>query len=139
MCADKMINIFTYSKRARSLILHFMFCALVAYALENISGIPFIGWWFIVINIFEFLFFGKDKLRAKQGWSRTPESTFLIMGLLGAFPAILIGRKFFKHKTTSRKFILPMWTLFIIQIMFAIAYIEQTTVKGKKFLDFLTF
>lgn len=134
-----MINLFTHSTKIRSFTLHFLFCALAAYALQNVSGIPFIGWWFIIVNVFEFLFFGKDKLRSKLKWSRTPESTFLVMGLLGAFPAILIGRKVFQHKTTSRKFILPMWTLFIVQILVALAYIEQSTVKGTKFLDFLSF
>ena len=133
-----MILAFTHSTKTRSFIYHLLICVSIAYFLAGEFEIPFIGWWFIVTNIFEFTMFGKDKLRAKMDWSRTPESTFLIMGLLGAFPAILAGRKLFKHKTTKKEFVIPMWILFIIQVILAIAYIEQTSVKGEKMLSFLS-
>tara|TARA_R110000868_G_scaffold218576_2_gene469291 strand:- start:213665 stop:214057 length:393 start_codon:yes stop_codon:yes gene_type:complete len=124
--------------KLKSLLLHLIFCGAVTFALDGQASLPFIAWWFAVINVFEFAMFGKDKLRAKMSWSRTPESTFLIMGLLGAFPAILAGRKAFNHKTTKKEFIIPMWSLFILQIVLAIAYIENVAVKGTKFLGFVS-
>jgi len=134
-----MVALLTHSTKLRSFFLHFFFCLSLSYILSGALNLPFIAWWFIVLNSFEFLMFGKDKLRAKMKWSRTPEITFLLMGLLGAFPAILAGRKIFSHKTTKKEFVIPMWILFIIQVLMAIAYLEKETVKGEKLLSFLSF
>ena len=132
-----MINLITNSVKIRSLTLHVVTCWLLTYILDDKLVMPFIAWWFVVVNCFEFLMFGKDKLRARMQWSRTPESTFLIMGLLGAFPGIFIGRYLFNHKTSKKKFYIPMWILFFIQLILAIAWVEHTTVKGPKVFDFI--
>jgi uncharacterized membrane protein YsdA (DUF1294 family) len=122
-----------------SILLHITCVMICVYTLRLQTGLDFIYGWFIVLNIVVFASFGKDKLSAKMGWRRTPETTFLTLGLFGAFPAILIGRKLFKHKTTKRKFIVPMWGLFIVQLIFATAYLEHVAVKDNKFLAPLIF
>jgi len=134
-----MINLLTNSTKIRSLCIHLVFCGIVTYVVNDKFVMPFIAWWFIVVNLFEFLMFGKDKLRAKMGWSRTPESTFLMMGLVGAFPGIFIGRIVFNHKTSKKQFYIPMWILFIIQLILALAWIEHNTVKGPKIFAFIPF
>jgi uncharacterized membrane protein YsdA (DUF1294 family) len=134
-----MINLITGSVKVRSLLIHLIFCSVLTYIIDDKLVMPFIAWWFIVVNIFEFFMFGKDKLRAKMNWRRTPESTFLIMGFLGAFPGIFLGRVAFRHKTSKKKFYIPMWILFFVQLIITIAWIEHTTVKGQKVFGFIPF
>lgn len=134
-----MINLVTNSIKVRSVLLHLLFCGLATYVVDDKLVMPFIAWWFVVVNVFEFFMFGKDKLRARMAWSRTPESTFLIMGFLGAFPGIFLGRVVFKHKTSKKKFYIPMFILFFVQVIIAIAWVEHNTVKGDKFFDFIPF
>ena len=81
--------------------------------------------WFIIINILTFVLFGLDKTRAQKGWSRTPETTFHILGFIGAFPAIFAGRTYFRHKTLKKGFIIPMWSLFALQLGIAIYMTTQ--------------
>jgi len=114
-----------------SIVLHVAIALSLAYFARVYFDIPFLYGWAAMLNVVVFLSFGKDKLSAKMGWSRTPEASFLVLGVLGAFPAILAGRKCFNHKTTKRKFIVPMWVLFAMQIIIAIAYVEHVAVKRK--------
>lgn len=129
---------FLHSVKSRSALYHVLTCALLTYLLDKAWDIPAIIWWFSVVNIFEFTMFGRDKWCAKNGWRRTPESTFHLMGALGGFPGIFAGRKFFKHKTVKKQFYIPMWILFAIQLLIALAYIEKTTTKNGTLLSFLT-
>lgn len=127
-----------YTTKGRSALYHILTCALFTYILDKAWDLPAIVWWFIALNIFEFLMFGKDKLCAIKGWRRTPESTFHLMGFLGGFPGIFMGRKVFKHKTSKKQFYIPMWILFALQVLLALAYIEQTTVKNGTLLGFIS-
>ncbi len=108
------------SLKIRSLIYHLTLVALLAWVASEVIIIEYIYSWFFAINIIVFVSFGVDKLFAKFGGSRTPEMTFHTLGLLGGFPAILVGRKFFNHKTSKMGFIIPMWILFFAQILFSV-------------------
>ncbi|MBP2153969.1 uncharacterized membrane protein YsdA (DUF1294 family) [Erwinia rhapontici] len=39
--------------------------------------------WFLLASVLTFLIYGGDKLAARKGWRRVPESTLLVFGLLG--------------------------------------------------------
>ena len=118
------------SVRSRSALSHLLISAFFTYLLDSVWDIPAIIWWFAVVNGFEFSIFGFDKWCAKRNRKRTPESTFHLMGVLGAFPAIFAGRKIFNHKTSKKNFTIPMWILFILQVLVALAYIESITTNG---------
>lgn len=102
-----------------SILLHMLVSAFAGYVIADWLGMGFLYGWFAAVNLVELLAFGKDKLASKLDLSRTPEMTFLTMGVLGAFPAILLGRKLFHHKTSKLAFVVPMWLLFIAQLAFA--------------------
>lgn len=107
-----------------SFSLHVAVILALAIYVEKLTGMHALYGWFIFANIINFLSFGKDKYAAKKGWSRTPESTFLWLSFLGAFPALFAGRKYFRHKTVKKGFILPMWALFILQLALVVAYLQ---------------
>jgi uncharacterized membrane protein YsdA (DUF1294 family) len=100
-------------KKKISLIKHLIAVMLVSILL--MTQIPLVFSILSAINAVCFISFGYDKKAASKDWGRVPERTFLTLGFLGAFPALLLGRKVFKHKTFKRKFIVPMWGLFILQ------------------------
>lgn len=55
--------------------------------------------WFLLASALTFLIYGGDKLAAREGWRRAPESTLLVFGLLGGWPGAIIGQQIFRHKT----------------------------------------
>lgn len=78
--------------------------------------------WVLSINIISFCIMGIDKFAAKmQSWNRIPEGTLLWISFCGGFLGFFIGRKAFNHKTTKKEFQLPMWIMFVIQ-MIIVAY-----------------
>lgn len=106
-------------------VISFSFHALLALGLavyvNVLLGLPVLAGWLVFVNVINFLSFGLDKYRAKKKWRRTPESTFLWLAFLGAFPALFLGRKAFRHKTVKKGFIWPMWLLFTLQLTLVLA------------------
>ena len=60
--------------------------------------------YFLVINLLTLALFARDKLKARQGQRRTPESTLIGTSLAGGWPAGVIGMAVFSHKTRNRGF-----------------------------------
>jgi len=110
-----------FSFKMLSIWLH-IFAAMVAtYLIGELLIIDYSYAWFAGISLVAFFSFGRDKLASKLNWGRTPEMTFHIVGLLGGFPGIFAGRTLFRHKTSKLAFIIPMWILFVCQVLF-VAY-----------------
>ena len=107
--------------KRRNLLLHIGIVAAVTLFASGSFTFPSLWVWLCSVNIWLFLVFGSDKLRAHKALRRTPETTFLTLAVLGGFPALFLGRKIFKHKTVKQEFIAPMWGLFILELG-AIAY-----------------
>jgi uncharacterized membrane protein YsdA (DUF1294 family) len=59
----------------------------------------------IVLNLSVMLLYRHDKIRARKGGRRTPESTLLWAALIAPFGAAY-GMRVFRHKTRHRKFLL---------------------------------
>lgn len=74
----------------------------------------------IAINIIAFVMYGNDKRKARKNKWRTPESTLLIIALIGGAYGAWGGMKVFRHKTKHRKFkiLVPLfavvWTLILM-------------------------
>ena len=99
-------------------VVYLLVAALVALGITMVLPmVDYIAAWFVTINISAFLAFARDKFAAKAGRSRTPEITLLTLGFAGGFPGVFLGRKVFNHKTKKLAFIIPMWTLFALQIV----------------------
>ena len=66
-----------------------------------------------VINVLTFVVYGWDKWRAKHEQWRVPESTLLVMAILGGAFGAWLGMTIFSHKTQHWKFriIVPLATI----------------------------
>lgn len=60
-------------------------------------------------SLLAFAAFGLDKRAARRGARRTPESTLLLLALLGG-PGALAAMRAFRHKTRKPRFALAAWT-----------------------------
>ena len=56
------------------------------------------------VNLFTFILYGVDKLKAKRGAWRISEATLLLIALLGGSLGALLGMELFRHKTKHWKF-----------------------------------
>ena len=93
----------------------------------------YILYYLIAINVITFLTYGIDKLKAKKGKWRIPESTLLLLAIIGGSIGAWLGIKVWHHKTLHKKFkyCIPLIVIAQIAIIFYIfreniqAYIYQ--------------
>lgn len=58
----------------------------------------------LIINVVTFIVYGIDKQKARRGKWRIPESTLLLLALMGGSIGAWFGLKMWRHKTKHRKF-----------------------------------
>lgn len=63
-----------------------------------------LGCLFLILNVWTFMVFGFDKLRAEAGSWRIAESTLLSLAFIGGSAGAVAGRRFFRHKTRKQPF-----------------------------------
>jgi len=64
-----------------------------------------IFWLYIlIINIVTFFIYGIDKYKAKKAMWRIPESTLLLLAVIGGSVGAYFGMKIWHHKTLHKKF-----------------------------------
>lgn len=64
----------------------------------------FIASYYILINLFAFILYYSDKIKAKKRLWRIPESTLLASALIGGGVGAYAAMKLFRHKTKHPKF-----------------------------------
>ncbi len=74
----------------------------------------------IFINIITFMVYGIDKLKAKKGKWRIPESTLLLLAIVGGSIGAWCGVKVWHHKTMHKKFRYGIPLIMTIQIVIII-------------------
>ena len=74
----------------------------------------------IFINIITFMVYGIDKLKAKKGKWRIPESTLLLLAIVGGSIGVWCGVKVWHHKTMPKKFRYGIPLIMTIQIVIII-------------------
>ena len=74
----------------------------------------------VIINAAAFLLMRADKLKARRGAWRIPESTLMSVAAIGGSVGALIGMYRFRHKTRHVKFTLGIPLILIAQIALAI-------------------
>ena len=79
-----------------------------------------VGGYLVVINLLTFIVYGIDKLKAKKGKWRIPESTLLLLALMGGSVGAWMGIKVWHHKTLHKKFKYGVPFIFILQIALCI-------------------
>lgn len=71
----------------------------------------------VAMNIVAFIMYGIDKYKAKQGEWRIPESTLLLLALLGGSIGALVGMKVWHHKTKHKKFYIGVPAIIALQLV----------------------
>ena len=74
----------------------------------------------LLINIVVFAAYGIDKRKAQKGKWRIPESTLLLLAVLGGALGALLGMRTFHHKTKHWKFKILVPLFLALQIALAV-------------------
>ncbi len=77
----------------------------------------------IILNIVSFLAFGADKWKAKKGKWRIPESTLMVLALVGGSIGAWCGMRVWHHKTMHAKFRYGLPAIFILQVVILLYFI----------------
>ena len=80
------------------------------------------------INAITFIVYGIDKLKAKKGKWRIPESTLLLLAIVGGSIGAWCGVKVWHHKTLHKKFRYGIPLIMVIQIGLGIYMITKAGV-----------
>ena len=89
----------------------------------------YILYYLIAINIITFFIYGIDKLKAKKGKWRIPESTLLLLAIIGGSIGAWLGIKVWHHKTLHKKFKCGIPLIVIVQIAIAV-YIFRENIQA---------
>ena len=69
-----------------------------------------------ILNVITFFLYGIDKWKAKKNRWRIPESTLLLLAVLGGSIGAWLGMKTWHHKTMHKKFKYGIPLIMILQI-----------------------
>ena len=69
------------------------------------------------VNLFTFFIYGIDKLKARKGGWRIPESKLMALAIFGGSIGALIGMSVWRHKTMHPKFKYGVPAILVLQIV----------------------
>jgi uncharacterized membrane protein YsdA (DUF1294 family) len=72
---------------------------------------------FALVNLWTFMLFGFDKIRAAQGTWRVSEGTLLAWAFLGGTIGAYAGRALFRHKTRKQPFSSHLHQTAMLQVL----------------------
>ena len=78
-----------------------------------------------ILNVITIFLYGIDKWKAKKDRWRIPESTLLLLAVLGGSIGAWLGMKIWHHKTMHKKFKYGVPLILVLQIG-ALFYFLQT-------------
>ena len=73
-----------------------------------------------MVNVVAFVTYGIDKLKARRNQWRIPESTLLLLAMIGGSIGAWIGLKVWRHKTLHKKFKYGIPLIIVVQIALCI-------------------
>ena len=71
---------------------------------------------FALVNLWTFLLFGLDKVRARAGSSRVSEGALLTWAFFGGTIGAYTGRALFRHKTHKQPFSSHLHQIALVQV-----------------------
>lgn len=77
-----------------------------------------------IINIVTLIVYGVDKLKAKRHQWRIPESTLILLAVIGGSIGALLGMKIWHHKTKHKKFKYGIPIILALQLALAVYIIN---------------
>ncbi len=69
------------------------------------------------VNLLAFIVFGLDKKKAEKDKWRVPESTLIMLAVLGGSAGALAGMLVFRHKTKKAKFMIGIPVILLLQVL----------------------
>ncbi len=91
----------------------------------------------VIINIVTLIVYGVDKLKAKRHQWRIPESTLILLAVIGGSIGALLGMKIWHHKTKHKKFKYGIPIILALQLALAV-YIMYSTFASSDLLSFMS-
>jgi len=79
--------------------------------------------YFLIINIVDFVLMGIDKSKARKQTWRIPESTLILVALIGGSLGAWIGMYTFRHKTRHKVFVIGIPLLLLVHFIITISII----------------
>ena len=88
----------------------------------------YILYYLAAINVITFIVYGIDKLKAQKGKWRIPESTLLLLAVVGGSIGAWCGMKTWHHKTLHKKFKYGLPFIITLQIALMI-YLSSLDIR----------
>ena len=79
----------------------------------------------IGVNVITFVVYGIDKLKAKKGKWRVPETTLLLLAIVGGSVGAWCGVKVWHHKTMHLKFKYGIPLIMAMQVGFLVCLMTK--------------
>jgi uncharacterized membrane protein YsdA (DUF1294 family) len=79
---------------------------------------PLVGAAYLAMSLVCFCSYALDKSAARKGERRTPESTLLMLGLLGGWPGAVLAQQWLRHKTVKQPFRQMFWFTVVANLAF---------------------
>ena len=73
-------------------------------------------YYFLAVNIIAFIVYGIDKLKARKNLWRIPETTLLLLAVIGGSVGAWLGMRVWHHKTMHLKFKYGIPAILALQI-----------------------
>jgi len=70
------------------------------------------------MSLITFIAYGYDKLRARGGGRRVPESLLHVLELLGGWPGAIVGSQIFHHKRIKGRYLIVLWLIVMTHVAF---------------------
>lgn len=94
----------------------FLFALLYAAATFAWHLTPLVGAAYLAMSVACFIAYALDKSAARKGERRTPESTLLMLGLIGGWPGAVLAQQWLRHKTVKQPFRQMFWCTIAVNV-----------------------
>jgi len=91
------------------------FCLLITSVITNMLPLEILPY-YLTISLITFFWYWKDKVAARSGNWRTPESTLHFLSLIGGWPGGMIAQETLRHKSKKESFRAVFWVTTLINI-----------------------
>lgn len=104
-----------------------LFAVLYAAATWTWGLPPQVGGAYLAMSLSCFVAYAIDKSAARKGNWRTPESTLLLLGLVGGWPGAVLAQQWLRHKTSKTSF---QWKFYLTVVLNLVLFLYLSRQLG---------